>query len=484
MRKSNIIEKIDRAQLEDLYCNKLLSIENIGKQLGICGESVKRAISYYNLTRDSSKVKSNSLVNSIQRHIKFEEVKNRISKEDLYNYYIIENHSWEESPSYFNITSSMFDKLCNYYGVKKDKSKIYKNCLNLKYKEYGSREDYYKQLIEKAQETRITNSGSLEESYKLGFEKIRKTNFEKYGVECILNSPQLQDLSHKKFTLPNNQFAELLERENISYMREFSLELKSYDFKVGNNLIEINPTITHNSNWSPYGTHQGIDKNYHLEKSNISKSHNYRCIHIWDWDDKEKIVNSLKNKTPIQARKCLLKEVSKQELSLFLNKYHFQSNCKGQSIKLGLYYQNELVQIMTFGKPRYNKNYEWELIRLCTKNNYIILGGADKLFKYFLNNYAPKSIISYCDNSKFNGDIYSKLGFKLKSKGVPTAHWYNEKLKIHITDTLLRKQGFDRLLGNIFGVYGKGTSNENLMKSHGFFEVYDCGQSAFEYINN
>mgnify|MGYP007037140579 CR=1 FL=1 len=81
---------------------------------------------------------------------------------------------------------------------------------------------------------------------------------------------------------------------------------------------------------------------------------------------------------------------------------------------------------MTFGKPRYNKNYEYELIRYCSSKN--IVGGAEKLFNYFIKTYNPKSIISYCDWSKFNGDVYLKLGFIYKSYSIGK-HWYNIKTK-------------------------------------------------------
>ena len=95
---------------------------------------------------------------------------------------------------------------------------------------------------------------------------------------------------------------------------------------------------------------------------------------------------------------------------------------------------------MTFGKPRYNKNYEYELIRYCSSKK--VVGGAEKLFNYFIKTYNPKSIISYCDWSKFNGNVYSKLGFKYKSYSI-CKHWYNTKTKKHITDNLLRQRGFD-----------------------------------------
>lgn len=134
---------------------------------------------------------------------------------------------------------------------------------------------------------------------------------------------------------------------------------------------------------------------------------------------------------------------------------------------------------MTFGKPRYNKNYEWELLRLCTKSEYRIVGGAEKLFKHFVIKYKPESILSYCDNSKFNGNVYERLGMEKYEDTSPNKHWYNIKEKIHITDNLLRQRGFDQLLGKQYGIFGKGTSNEELMLQHGFVEVYDCGQDRF-----
>lgn len=133
---------------------------------------------------------------------------------------------------------------------------------------------------------------------------------------------------------------------------------------------------------------------------------------------------------------------------------------------------------MTFGKPRYNKNYQYELLRLSSSDKQVT-GGSGRLFKYFINNYNPKSIISYCDNSKFNGEVYKKLGFELKDYGKPTCHWFDGKN--HITDNLLRQRGFDQLFGTN---YGKGTSNRDLMIQAGYVEVYDCGQSVWTWNKN
>ena len=137
---------------------------------------------------------------------------------------------------------------------------------------------------------------------------------------------------------------------------------------------------------------------------------------------------------------------------------------------------------MTFGKPRYNKNYQWELLRLCTKSNYIVIGGAEKLFKYFIKNYNPESIISYCDNSKFRGDVYLNLGFNEQWATNPSKIWSKDDK--YVTDNLFRQRGFDQLIGSKRSppeIYGKGTDNEKLMIAHKWLPVYDCGQQIFKW---
>lgn len=217
----------------------------------------------------------------------------------------------------------------------------------------------------KRQKTRILNSGSLEESYKQGLEKQKKTNLQKYGTEIYFNSKHMATYFKKKNSKPNNDFRKLLGEHDIEYSQEFVIGSKSYDFKVNDTLIEINPTITHNADWSPYGDHKGKCNKYHLEKTKLAINNNYECIHIWDWDDKNKVINLLCNRPTIYARNCELRTVSTKEATEYLNKYHLQGYARS-SIRLGLYRGNELVSIMTFSKARYNKNYQYELIRYCS----------------------------------------------------------------------------------------------------------------------
>lgn len=376
----------------------------------------------------------------------------------------------------------------------KEKSK--KTCLERYGTEYAIQNKEMREKIEKtnlekygtkiascnkeiANKIRTKLTTKSEEERKIIQEKIRQTNLEKYGVEYFC----LTDKARNGLTCiskPNKKFQAMLKNYNIDSELEFSLVKYAYDLKINDILIEINPTITHNSsreiNIGNYFV-KPKSSTYHQDKSLFALENGYFCLHIWDWDDEDKIVEILKPKKPLYARSLEIKEPSYEEIGLFLEKYHLQGSCYGQEIRLGLYKDDELIQVMTFGKPRYNKTYEYELLRLCTKAGYSVVGGAERLFNHFLNTYNPNSIISYCDNSKFKGDVYKKLGMELKSYGKPSKHWFNPFTFRHITDNLLRQRGYSQLHND--KIHKKGESNELLMLEAGYLEIYDCGQSTF-----
>lgn len=374
------------------------------------------------------------------------------------------------------------------YGVdnpmkfKKFQEKSKKTCLKKYGAEYWFLSDKYSmQRSEALEKTKKTNlqkygvpSATQNEDVKL---KISQTVANKYGVSWSCMREEAHNSRNSK-SKPNLMFESRL--KGISqYKKEFPVENLIYDFKVGNNLIEINPTATHNINWSPFGKEK--DKNYHLRKTNVAKNNGYKCIHVWDWDDMDKIINLLKPKQTIYARQCSIKNIKYKTAKKFLEENHLQGNCRGQKAILGLYYKNSLVELMSFGKSRYDKNVEWELLRLCTNAGYIVVGGASKLFNYFINTFQPNTIVSYCDNSKFTGAVYNQLGFDLINITQPGIHWYNPKTKDHVLNSMLLSLGADRILHTN---YGKGSSNEQIMFNNGFVQVCDCGQMKFIWKTN
>lgn len=315
--------------------------------------------------------------------------------------------------------------------------------------------------------------------------KRRNTCIERYGVPAAFTLPENLEKASKvrsnttsKLSKMNLKFKELLDSLNIECELEYRIENRFYDIHIKNTklLIEIDPTWTHCSKGNIY---QDVDKYYHRDKSNLAEKHGFRCIHIFDWDDWDKVINLLIPKTKINARSCKVVYVNDTDCNLFLNKYHLQGSVSSQISCLGLTYNDELVQVMTFGQPRYNKQYQWELLRLATAPALQIIGGASKLFKRFTKDADPESIISYCNLAKFNGNVYTQLGFNYVRTNEPGIWWNRGENKV-ISNNLLLQRGFDQLFGTNFG---KGTSNEELMMKHHWRPVYDCGQAVYEWLS-
>lgn len=307
-------------------------------------------------------------------------------------------------------------------------------------------------------------------------QKLEQTCMKKYGVPFNCMTPQCRS-SYRTISKINQSFLDMLDANNIEYSTEFPISRRSFDFKIGNILVEIDPTITHNAFKSIFPDIDPLSLTYHTDKTKLAEENGYRCIHVWDWDNWENIIDLVKPKTRIYARKCSLSVISKKIADEFTTANHIAGRCNGQNVAYGLFYDSELVEVMTFGKPRYNNNYDHELLRLCTKRGVAVIGGASKLFAEFKRSYPNNSVISYCDLSKFNGSVYEKIGMELSHVTSPAKIWSKGNKKI--TDNLLRQRGYDQLFGTC---YGKGTSNEQLMLDHGWLPVYDCGQNVYHYI--
>lgn len=184
------------------------------------------------------------------------------------------------------------------------------------------------------------------------------------------------------------------------------------------------------------------DNAYHVKKTDECEKAGIQLIHIFEheWMHKQDIVKSrLKNligvydKT-IFARNCEVKEVHSSEAREFQERTHIQGAVNAK-VNLGLYFEDKLVALMTFGKCRYDKTHEWELLRFCVELGHHVPGAAGKLLKHFEREYSPKSLVSYADRRWSIGKLYETLGFKLDHISKPN-YWYydakNDKLESRI----------------------------------------------------
>lgn len=228
---------------------------------------------------------------------------------------------------------------------------------------------------------------------------------------------------------------------------------------------------------------------YHLDKTNLCESKGIQLIHIFEDEysyKKDIVISRLKNllgvyDRVVYARKCCIKEVNDLDSRDFLNKNHIQGFCIS-SYRYGLYYDNELISLMTFGSyrsalGRHSIDNEYELLRFCNKLGYHIPGAASRLFKHFIKTINAVKIISYADRRWSIGKLYRALGFKLAHISDPN-YWYiignHREHRFAWRKTVLR----DRL-----DIYDKDKSEYDNMLLNGYDCIYDCGNLVFEWVN-
>lgn len=218
----------------------------------------------------------------------------------------------------------------------------------------------------------------------------------------------------------------------------------------------------------------------HRQKSIMAEEAGIRLIQIFDYElieKQEKIVSFLKNtlgySKKIYARNCAIKEITEKESKEFLNENHLQGY-KGATKSYALCDDfGNIIQVMTFGKPRFSKNYDWEIIRLATKNENVVIGGSQKLWKKFIVDVDPFSVITYADARFYNGSIYEKLGFKYIGHSGSDYIWFNGINKLSRYKTrkqTLVSQGFDENL-----------TETQIMINNKYKKILGAGNRVFVY---
>lgn len=225
-------------------------------------------------------------------------------------------------------------------------------------------------------------------------------------------------------------------------------------------------------------------KNGNLSKKNLLIEKGIKVFNIWEdnWDykkeiTKSRIINALGASKTIFARKCKIKEISSSEEKDFLIKNHIQGYVPSK-FKIGLFYQDEMVSIMTFGSNRKSlgnnsKNDEYELLRFCNRLGISVIGGASKIYSYFIKKYNPLKIISYQDNSWDTGNLYQNLGFTQIGWPKPNYFWCKGNLRFHrfnFRKDKLVKEGFD-----------PNKTEFEIMSKRKYYRLWDFGNIKWEW---
>ena len=268
-----------------------------------------------------------------------------------------------------------------------------------------------------------------------------------------------------------------VETSNRTILGGKEIDIYFPDFKLG---VELDGIIWHSTKY-------GKDTNYHLSKTLLARENGVELIHIFEDEynnNKQLVMSFIKNKLgltdeKIFARKCSVREITNRDSKEFLINNHFKGYVNA-SVSLGLFHLDELVSVMTFSglrKTQGSKSEEgsFELLRLCSKKDTNVIGGASKLLKFFERNYEVKKLITYADLRYSNGDVYGNLGFKKISTSTPNyfyvRHGGKRLNRYKFRKSELIKEGFDPTL-----------SEREIMTNRGYYRIYDCGTLKFEKI--
>ena len=359
--------------------------------------------------------------------------------------------------------------------------------------------------------------------------KTRATNLERYGVECVFQSEGVKEkiraTNLKRYGVDNVFKLESYHRKSVENSRTISKLNRSWkalleekfglpveleakiadgmwaDLKIGEVYIDLNPTVTHNSTTSfvhitkrcpnedcTDPKHGPIDKAAHHKRALAARKEGKIFLQKFDWMNDEIFLSIIQSKlkldeVKIGARECKLKEISQSEANRFLKVNHLLGGSSGQTACFGLYYRGELVFVSTFGKARFNKKFEWEAIRSCSKMGVFVAGGLTRCDSRFKKLHHPESIVSYVDLALSTTQIAEEMnpGWELKSVNRGTSTWVNMSAKVpFVKSSSARALSADRLLGMEIGSkYPLTMSNEEVLKAEGYLEVFGAGSLTF-----
>jgi hypothetical protein len=227
---------------------------------------------------------------------------------------------------------------------------------------------------------------------------------------------------------------------------------------------------------------RGKPRNYHRDKMKLCNDLGIQLITVFEdeyLNNPSIVINRIKHVTghttkSVYARKCELREIDLVTARDFLNQHHLQGYT-GCFVRYGLFYNDELVSVMTFAKPNRSKGQKtirvgvFEISRFAS--SILVVGGGSKLIKAFERAHQPNELYTYADLRWGSGDSYLKMGFELVHD-TPPNYWYFKKATERKHRFPLRKNSND----------DQSITEWENRKLQGWDRIWDCGHRKFRKI--
>ena len=474
----------------DIKCQKKQQ-ETIFKKYGVK--------STFQIQEVKDKFKKNFIKKyGVENPFQLKEVKEKIKSTNLKKYGV-------ENPSQCNqIKENKKQTSLKNYGVEYHLQSeiILEKKRQTSLKNYGvdhhCKSDQYKQSRISELYNRLINSDRLKNMSIVNFQEYDFTGVnQNYSWKCIkCNNVFSDNLDNGHIPIcpicyPKEYRSSKGEKELLSFVTTFYDNVLSNQKLLKNNqeidiyIPEIKLGIEYNGLYWHSELSGKRNMNYHINKLKQCDSFQINLIHIFEdeWMNMQSIVKSIllskmgKIENKIFARKCTINNVENNIATQFYYDNHIQGSING--IHYGLYYDKELVSILTIGKPRFNKKYEWEIYRFCNKINTNITGGLSKLINCFIKQKDPLNILTYADARFGKGLGYLKCGFNLIDVSKPNYYYMK-----NYTNRISRLQFQKHLLESKLEIFDSKLTEWENMQLNGYDRIWDCGNYVYEWKKN
>ena len=222
-------------------------------------------------------------------------------------------------------------------------------------------------------------------------------------------------------------------------------------------------------------------RDYHHNKCKILESQGIQLLTIFEdeWLTRQKqCLGHIKATLGIcdkklHGRKCIVKEVDKDVAQQFFDDYHIQGKNSLTIITFGLFYDNELVGVMSMGRHHRQGSDVKQVVldRLCFKDGVSVNGGSSKLLnacKIWAKANGYNKIISFSDNRWSAGKVYKAMGFTMEHESGPDYSYVNVK---NPKERISKQSQQKKLTGCPADKTETQWAHEN-----GLARIWDCGK--------
>ena len=448
--------KPNESELREIYSKRGENLSTLSRKYGYSRPIIRKWLKEFNIP-----IKSQQQASTESNNKKREAIPSKEKLLELYDCF-----SLKDMEKAFNVGQETIYQWLDQYNIQR--KSLSDSCKIGKEKRRNDLTPNKEELIKIY--NRFKNQKVTAEYFNISQSFLRKV-LNKYSIDTHIPQRSKAEIELYEFCVLN--FPEYKwEHSNKSVINPFELDIYCEELQLA---IEYCGLYWHSEYFGKK------DKHYHQKKHLLCKEKNIKLLTVFESDSIDKVkkflLHRLSKNNAVYGRQTEIKELQPSEASTFHNEYHMNS-AVGAKVHYGLYKDNELLQVCSFGKSRYSKD-EYEIIRYTSKIK--VIGGFAKLLSRFITEHNPETLITFADARYGYGDIYKKNKFEENCLTAPNYFYFHKSNSSKVYSRVMFQK--HKLKDKLIPFNENLTEYEN-MKISGYDRVWDCGNYKYTYKNN